>query len=82
VLSEGHISEADGPEAGFSAPEEAVSDVPEQALPVESPVNEEERDGEAEDERDRVHETPESKRIIQVMVLYDDDTFKTFMPAH
>jgi transcriptional regulator with XRE-family HTH domain len=24
----------------------------------------------------------EKKRIVQVMVIYEDDTFKTFMPAH
>ena len=82
VHSEGHISEKDGQEAGISAPSEPDSVMPEQVFPSESPVNKEEKEVKADEEAEPVQETPAGKRIIQVMVLYDDDTFKTFRPAH
>jgi transcriptional regulator with XRE-family HTH domain len=82
VLSEGHISEAVGPAAGISAAEETDSALPEQPSPAESPVNKEEKDEEALEASLDDREIQEKKRIVQVMILYEDDTFKTFMPAH
>jgi transcriptional regulator with XRE-family HTH domain len=82
VLSEGHISEADGPAAEISAAEEIVSALPDQPSKAESIENKEEKNERSGVESASPKEIQETKRIVQVMILYEDDTFKTFMPAH
>ena len=81
VLSEEHIPQTEGPQATISSANEPDS-TPQETTPLEeSAVNQVEKEEELKEVPPQILESPEKKRIVQIMILYGDDTFKTFMPA-
>ena len=82
VLSEERISESGGPPAGISAPDEQETLLSAQQSLIETPVNQEIKEDLKQEESESEQEIPTKKRITQIMIIYDDDTFKTFMPAN
>jgi transcriptional regulator with XRE-family HTH domain len=71
-LSEEHISAND-------PSEDAISPSPETELPPASPeINADP----AAPQPERKMEAPGKKQVVQVMVFYDDDTFRTFRPSN
>ena len=73
-LLQDHIQENDSPSVEISPPEETVS--------AEKPEELTEKELQTRNEQEKMPQSPEKKRIVQVMVIYEDDTFRTFSPAH
>lgn len=82
VLSEGHISVSEAPDTGISSSEEPVPDAPERDSLNERPVAEADRKVSPLEEPGLARESAARKKIIQVMVFYEDDTFISYMPSH
>jgi len=82
VLTEEHIQESDSPKAEISSAEATDSAATESESFTESPVEPSEKEVKTQEEPEREPESTGKKRIVQVMVIYEDDTFRTFNPAH
>ena len=82
VPAEGHIPETNGPEVVISTGEGTVPAAPGEQIPAESSVSEIDKEEMLEKDSVTDKDIPGKKQIIQVMILYEDDTFKTFMPSH
>jgi hypothetical protein len=57
------------------------------SVSLENEINRESRippaeDNITEEEKAKAPSTKSTRRIVQLMVIYDDDTFKTFMPEN
>ena len=53
----------------------------ENTIPSESPINTEEEEKSGSPDELPSQKPKDSRKIVQVMVIYDDDTFRTFAPA-
>ena len=73
VLQEEHIQEPGETEAEIPSVKETVLDSPAEPSETEVPTRE---------EPETASGSAAKKRIVQVMVIYEDDTFRTFSPAH
>lgn len=76
------ISESDGPGARISSSEAPVQASAEQEPVPEGIDNLDDNTKESLGKPEKSATSTDNKRIVQVMVIYEDDTFKTFMPAH
>ena len=81
VLTEEHIQESDSPKSEISPAETTDSAATEPESFTESPVEASEKEVKTQEEPEGKPES-KGKRIVQVMVIYEDDTFRTFRPAH
>jgi transcriptional regulator with XRE-family HTH domain len=77
---EAHISGADEIGTEIEASEEPPA-APKAAEDKEGPPPAVEQDSGIPEEAQKAPSSVERKRIVQVMIIYDDDTFRTFMPA-
>ena len=77
---EANIPGADETNAGIEASGEPLTDPKAEELSKGSPPAVEHDSGNKE-EALQTASTVGTKRIVQVMIIYDDDTFRTFMPA-
>ena len=79
--SEASISDSEEQVAEISTAEETVSaeSIPESDMESLDPAGE--QDGRPQEEELKVPVAAGKKRIVQVMLIYDDDTFKTFIPT-
>jgi len=82
VQSEERISSPGGPVAEISAPEDTVSAASTHENSAASLVSEDDKKAITLESVPELDEGNDKKRIVQVMLIYEDDTFKTFMPAN
>jgi hypothetical protein len=77
-----HIPESDGPRDGISSAEEAGSgSVDPETLPDSTEISQD-KEKQTQEQPDIQIESTGKKRIVQVMVIYEDDTFKSYTPAN
>jgi transcriptional regulator with XRE-family HTH domain len=82
AASEEHISADEQPVPDKSATAETKTGSGEPDLLPEKTDSETDKPISAPDEKESGQARPVTKRIVQVMLIYEDDTFKTVMPAH
>jgi len=66
----------------ISVAEEAHTEIPEPETAPESPTPAQATENRIQAEALKELASGGTKRIVQVMVIYEDDTFRAFMPAH
>lgn len=76
------ILESAGPDMQISSSEAPVQASAEQETVPEGIENLGDNEIKSRGESEKKATATETKRIVQVMVIYEDDTFRTFMPAH
>jgi transcriptional regulator with XRE-family HTH domain len=81
TASEADISGQEEQVAEIRASEETVSADSMPESDTESPDPAGELEGRTQEEELKVPAAAGKKRIVQVMLIYDDDTFKTFIPT-
>lgn len=81
-LSEGHISDTDPGQTESEAPETISSGTIEAKEMQETPVSADDTGNKMPAEALKVIAEGGSKRVVQVMVIYADDTFKALLPAN
>jgi transcriptional regulator with XRE-family HTH domain len=76
------IPESGGPDAGISSAEEPGSgSLDPETLPESTEISRD-KEKQTKELQDSQIESSGKKRIVQIMVIYEDDTFKSFMPAN
>lgn len=81
-LSPGNISDQVGSDIETEAPETGFSTEEEPAIQAERSVPAEDMESGARAEESGTTASTDNKKIVQVMVIYEDDTFRAFKPAH
>jgi len=82
VPSEELISETDTDHREIAPPESTLSSEAKPEATPESPVPAQNMENSVKEEAIRELTSSGAKRIVQVMVIYEDDTFRAFLPSH
>ena len=86
VEPEGHseelISETEEGHAEIEAPESTVSSEEKPEITPENPAPAQNMENSLKEEAIKELASSGAKRIVQVMVIYEDDTFRAFLPSH
>ena len=82
AASEENISDPDAQEAGISAPAPDNSASDSLEAETDHTAAQAHKDTPVSTEAEKKLDSTGEKLVVQVMVFYDDDTFRTFRPAH
>ena len=80
--SEGHISATDAIDTEIRTPETAISRETEAEEVHEAPATAEDTVQKEQEDALKALSSGSTKRIVQLMVIYEDDTFRTFTPSN
>jgi transcriptional regulator with XRE-family HTH domain len=80
--SQDHISSNEEDHTGLEAAETPITSEPEREKVLESPTPAQLTETSLQEETLKEIAKGGTKRIVQVMVIYEDDTFKALLPSH